>query len=252
MEYIEHRERAGLSPNSIWKEIAALSAVFSYARQLGIVEINPCLGVKKPKLELVRPNRTPSAGEVVRILQHMKPRPRRYCITLFATGCRRAELSNCNVGDFDVENRLLTIVRKGGRVRTIPLNDEAVRGIQAELAERPRAKPDEPLFKGKYGARVKTIRKTLMTACEKAGVLPVTHHGLRHAFATELKKKKIDLLTLSRLMGHSSVVITDKLYIEDPTEDMHKASQKLSIGVDPNQKVVQKVVHNVPKKNRKR
>ena len=269
MAYIEHRQRCrpyqslentkrkrtvtreNISPNTIWREVAALSAVFGYARQLGIVERNPCLGVKKPKLNLGHPNRTPTVDEVVKIFQYMPERACRFAVALFASGCRFSELSNCDIVDADLKSGRLTITRKGGKVRQVPINDEVRGAIEAELAERPKAKPEEPLFKGKYGGRVKRIRGTLMTACNKAGVPPVTHHSLRHGFASTMKQHT-DLLTVSRLMGHSSIHITVNMYIEVPDEGMHEAAQKLTLGVDLSKKVGQKVGHNTPNKSRKK
>ena len=145
----------------------------------------------------------------------------------------------------------MTIVRKGGRVRDIPINDEFRSAIEAELAERPKAKPDEPLFKGKYGGRVKTIRKTLMTACEKAKVGNVTHHGLRHAFAPTALKEN-DLLTVSRLLAHRSIGVTANIYAKVLSDDLREASQKITLGVDLSKKVVQKVGHSVPNRSRKK
>ncbi len=160
-------------------------------------------------------------------------------------------MSACNVGDFDIENRQLTITRKGGKVKSIPVNDELLGAIQAGLVERPKAKSDEPLFRGKYGERMKAIRRTLDIACKKAGVEHVTHHSMRHAFATAMLQK-VDLLTVSRLLGHSSIQITANMYVEVPEDYMHEAAQKITLGVDLSKKVGQKVGPSAPKRSRKK
>ena len=48
-------------------------------------------------------------------------------------------------------------------------------------------------------------------------------HTLRHTFATRSIESKMDIKTLSEILGHSSVEITLKLYVH-PTYEMKKAS----------------------------
>lgn len=47
-------------------------------------------------------------------------------------------------------------------------------------------------------------------------------HVARHTFAVLSIKKGIDVHLLSRLMGHSSIVITEKVYADYIQSDVHK------------------------------
>ena len=47
-------------------------------------------------------------------------------------------------------------------------------------------------------------------------------HDLRHAFATRLIRKGVDLYRVSRLLGHSSVTTTER-YLHLATDDLEAA-----------------------------
>ena len=73
-------------------------------------------------------------------------------------------------------------------------------------------KPDDLLFPGKPTTKPDadtTIRKAMKAAAEKAGIKRrVYPHVLRHSYATGLLEAGVDLLTISRLLGHASFVTT--------------------------------------------
>lgn len=48
-------------------------------------------------------------------------------------------------------------------------------------------------------------------------------HELRHSFGSILYSKGVDIVTISKLMGHSSIEITVKLYVHDDMALMHNA-----------------------------
>ncbi|MGN6792437.1 MAG: tyrosine-type recombinase/integrase [Streptosporangiaceae bacterium] len=53
--------------------------------------------------------------------------------------------------------------------------------------------------------RVKSLGK-------KAGLPPITFHGLRHGAATMLRAAKVDLKTVSEMLGHATVQFTSDVY----------------------------------------
>lgn len=58
---------------------------------------------------------------------------------------------------------------------------------------------------------------------KKIGINYVNFHTLRHTFATRSIESKMDIKTLSELLGHSSVEITLKLYVH-PSYELKKTS----------------------------
>ena len=53
---------------------------------------------------------------------------------------------------------------------------------------------------------------------------------MRHTYATDEIRKGMPIYTLSKLMGHSNVVVTEK-YAHLYTEDLHEAKRKVATNV---------------------
>ena len=78
----------------------------------------------------------------------------------------------------------------------VPLIPEAVTLFQRMLAEYPDTGRATPVF------LVRESQKALTRAAEKVGVARITHHGLRHLFATICIESGVDIPTVSRWLGH--------------------------------------------------
>ena len=50
-------------------------------------------------------------------------------------------------------------------------------------------------------------------------------HEMRHTFGSILYERGVDIVTISKLMGHSSIEITVKLYVHDSLEKRWKLSK---------------------------
>ena len=55
---------------------------------------------------------------------------------------------------------------------------------------------------------LKKIRNAFLLACNRAGIKNLRFHDLRHTFATRLVLAGVDLATVSKLLGHSSITMT--------------------------------------------
>ena len=224
------RLKEGVSPNGAHKEWSTLSAIFRYAAELGLVAANPVLAVRKPRIKLVQPNRTPTEDELLQILHHMHPSCRRFFLACCNTGCRRGELRNCNVSDADLDRKVLVVTGKGSKTRALPMNEQFFEVVKVELESRPNAKPNDPLFVSRLGRRYGSMRKALNSACDRAGVERVSHHSLRHGYASLLGERGVDLFHISQLLGHSSVVVTHTVYVKQPDAPLRQAAESFSIG----------------------
>ena len=65
----------------------------------------------------------------------------------------------------------------------------------------------------------------------------MTPHEYRHTYGTLLYQAGTELLTLSRIMGHSSVRVTQKTYVHDTVDD---AAARVRFPAPPVEKSVDK------------
>jgi site-specific recombinase XerD len=131
--YIRLRQKKGAAPSTIFKELAALSAVFTFLVREEELLQNPVLAVQKPKLRTVRPNYAPTLSEVNLIFEKLHNWARRFFLALCTTGCRLGEIQKANIGDVDFDRGTLRVIRKGGKAQHIPLNPEALACIEEEV-----------------------------------------------------------------------------------------------------------------------
>jgi integrase len=102
------------------------------------------------------------------------------------------------------DERPNSIILRG--TKSVSSRDREVPKIPAlrELLERMRRRRDE-MGRALSGRafRVGQCREALQTACQKVGIERLTHHSLRHFFATLCIESGVDIPTVSRWLGHS-------------------------------------------------
>ncbi|GAA0279330.1 hypothetical protein GCM10009539_78980 [Cryptosporangium japonicum] len=134
---------------------------------------------------------------------------------LYATGVRVSELCGLDVDDIDRERRLLRVVGKGNRERTVPYGVPAERAISTWLAHgrpalaTPRSGP--ALLLGVRGGRLdpRTARQIVHDRLRDVpGAPDLGPHGLRHTAATHLLAGGADLRTVQELLGHATLATT--------------------------------------------
>jgi len=113
------------------------------------------------------------------------------------TGARKKEAKHVVWADVDfARGRLHLRITKGGQARFVPLIGDAVSLLQRLQAERLDTADDAPVLK------VNESQKSMDAAAKKAGIARITHHDLRHLFATTCIEAGVDIPTVSRWMGH--------------------------------------------------
>ena len=74
---------------------------------------------------------------------------------------------------------------------------------------------NERIFKLEQGKRIypSTPNGRLLKLCQKARIQEISMHGLRHTHASLLMYEGITLSTISRRLGHASLVTTQRVYL---------------------------------------
>jgi integrase/recombinase XerC len=134
---------------------------------------------------------------------------------LYASGIRVSELVGLDVDDVDRDRRLLRVLGKGRKERTVPYGAPAERALDAWLTRgRPALATERSgpaLLLGVRGGRLdqREARRTVHTAVAAApGAPDIGPHGLRHSAATHLLEGGADLRIVQELLGHSTLATT--------------------------------------------
>lgn len=144
------------------------------------------------------------------------------------TGARFGELVAMRARDVNIRTKQVYVAEsKSGRPRHIPINPEGV-DLFKELTVG--CTGEDLLFLKKDGTpwgKNHHVRM-LEAACKIAKVRPaVSFHQLRHTYASHLAQAGIDLLTISKLLGHADIRITSRHYAHLADKTLAAAVKKL-------------------------
>jgi len=179
-----------------------------------------------------RPKRLPTVlsrhdvDELIQCTENLKHRT--FLMTLYSGGLRFSEAAHLRIPDIDSKRMMIRIASgKGSKERLVPLSPRLLKELRVYWRK---YKPTDLLFPGKTPSKIyadTTIRKAMKQAGEKAGIKRrIYPHVLRHSYATGLLEAGVDLLTISKLLGHASFVTT-MVYLHCRREHLHSVPSPL-------------------------
>jgi site-specific recombinase XerD len=154
-----------------------------------------------------------SQEEVAQLIDAaLTPFHRTVLMTLYATGVRRAELTQLKVTDVDSKRMVVHIKGgKGRKDRDVMLSPKLLKELREHWC-RLKRKPSVWLFPGNsdHSGDMPITTKVVWQACQaaakRAGIQKDVHpHTMRHCFATHLLEQGADLRTIQLLLGHSDL-----------------------------------------------
>lgn len=137
---------------------------------------------------------------------------------LYASGLRVTELIGLPMAAIARDQGSLTIRGKGDKERMVPIGRSAQTALTAWLGHRNALDltPKQMRFvfpsRGRLGHLTRQrFHQMLNALAVEAGIDPtrVSPHVLRHAFATHLLERGVDLRSLQMMLGHSDVATTE-------------------------------------------
>jgi integrase/recombinase XerD len=144
------------------------------------------------------------------------------------TGMRIGEICRVQCGDLDLENGSLMVRPFGRSVKSKPrpvfLGKAAKQAVWIYLSKREYEKDDLLFDLNENG-----IRRILRSIGDRAGVDKVHPHRFRHTFAIEFLRNQRDPFTLMRLLGHSTLTMTNH-YLDIVDADLAKSHGLASPG----------------------
>lgn len=253
----QERPAKALSRQSVLHVHRVLHTAFKQAVKWRMIGVNPAADASPPTVPF-RQSRGFTKDEIGRMLAAACDDAEGYCAQalLLTTGIRRSELLGLGLDTIDLEESVISICRTvtdvGGRavVRDVPktktsrrtlsipaaivalIRQQKARVLEAALAWGAEyAREPMFLFPGLAGAPMSPMTMTVRLRqfrrrAKIEGVQPV--HGWRHAAATLLIADGADVKTTQARLGHSTPVITLRLYADKVDERDRAAGEQLA------------------------
>lgn len=255
------REEDGYSYSTVKKVYTCLNEALRYATVRKFIVENPMLLVEMPAEALFKTKEigffTVRECELIieEAMRVYSTGRRVYAygdafVLLMLTGLRLGELIGLKPSDYDAANKMLKVRRTVHKVRKrddegnllpgrelqvanttktysgrrdIPLPELAVKSIERMMNDHPYSKHLVCNTKGAM-ATPEQIDRTFHYLLKNVGLERSGVHKLRHTYASILfSSRKVDIKTISRLMGHATPTITLNIYTHIADRIPHEA-----------------------------
>ncbi len=201
-------------------ELRTIRSALHQAKKWGLISEVPITG--KNLLKVPSDTIALSESEVKQLLDSIQePWLRSIVLVAVYTGLRRNELCRLTWSDFDEVRGLLTVHEsKAGKARCIPVSE----GVTQILVSIPKTGDRIFTLDGKQPVQGSWVSHLFKRYCRKLGLSEKIHfHTLRHTCASIMVRNGVSLFHTSKVLGHSSVVVTEKFYAHMGVEDLRGA-----------------------------
>lgn len=150
---------------------------------------------------------------------------------LLSTGVRQNSLINIKIKDVGFDTSTVTVsVTKNRKPLIIPLNADILSILKEYLKYRQAEDENEYLFCNEYGDKLvkSTCYHALYEYNKRRGVETTGIHRLRHTFAKQWVISGGNVVSLQKILGHSSLEITQN-YINLLVSDVAKDVEEFNI-----------------------
>ncbi len=211
----------GKSAATVNRKMASLRAFYQYLMQNKLIETNPTINIKSPRIERKEIEYL-TIGEIDTLLD--KPdgsmkglRDRAILELLYATGIRVSEVVEMNLNDVNLRMGFVACTGEHGKARIIPMGRPARAAVEEYIYDiRPKLvregeNTEDALFVNYAGSRLtrQGLWKLLKEYAKLANLENrLTPQTLRNSFAVHMIQNGADLKSLQELMGHEDISAT--------------------------------------------
>ena len=218
-EIQEYLRKTNKSSKTTARYLTSINNFYKYLEENKCLSINPCDGIKMPKLEKKLPDYL-TVEEVdklldIRVSTAYDLRNKAMLEVLYATGMRISELCNLTMSNLFLEDHLVKVMGKGSKERLIPINDIAIQSLEEYLKfgrnDLLGTKSCEYVFISSRHTKItrQAFFKYIKKLCQEKGIKKnINPHILRHSFATHMLANGADLRIVQELLGHSDISTT--------------------------------------------
>lgn len=145
-------------------------------------------------------------------------------LLLFTTGIRNSELINIEAANVDFKHLTIYLTHtKNGEARYTPIVEPVAEVLKKLISQNNNSKwlfPKKDCITSHVS--VEASRSLLARTKKALNIEVLSAHKLRHLFATTLLRQGTDIKTVSKLLGHKSIRITERYLDLTDTEIMQK------------------------------
>ncbi|MDL9936251.1 tyrosine recombinase XerC [Gordonia sp. ABSL1-1] len=239
--WLAENTRRGAARTTVARQVSSAKVFCAWAVREQIMDSDPAQRLRAPKAHRTLPA-VLSPEQAEKAMATSAPdqgnpddpialRDRVIMELLYATGIRVGELCGVDIGDIDRERRVLRVIGKGDKERSVPYGRRAAEAIDRWLregrAELAGERSGAALLLGARGGRLdqRMARAVVNRAVEAADGPAMGPHGLRHSAATHLLEGGADLRVVQELLGHSSLATT-QIYTHVSVERLRAVHQQ--------------------------
>ena len=196
------------SPSRYNAGLGIVRGIFQIGVEAGSLYRNPAIGLKRARVRL-KTLTLPTFEQFEKFVQELAAgggRDSKNCANLVRFlafgGLRKTEAATITWADCDFEKGEI-VVRgdpetgtKNWTIRRVPMIPDMRKLLECLKTAKPEALPSQPVM------GVRECQKSMDRAAKAVGMARITHHDLRHLFATLCIESGVDIPTVSRWLGH--------------------------------------------------
>jgi len=239
--FIAQLHRKGLGGRSCQRMLSSLRSFFSYLLRHKMISNNPAQGLRAPK----SPRKLPQLLDVDQVnglltMGTTGVLALRDCAIMeliYSSGLRLAETVALDIAGIDSDDRTVTVLGKGNKMRVVPVGTQALDAVQGWLKRRGElaAEGEKALFVSTRGSRLthRAVQARIKKWSIQQGVsIDVHPHMLRHSFASHMLESSHDLRAVQELLGHADISTTqiythvDFQYLANVYDQAHPRARK--------------------------
>ena len=221
-----------LAKSTVSGKIWVLKKMYSWSREENLIPTNPFTGLSGPRTGPRSIAYVPSIYAMARLMEqpdtttHLGLRNRACLELLYGSGIRAQELLDIRLNCLNLKDRYVIVKGKGGHERLAIFGEAAQWWLEQYLSVRGaifigKEPIGQKLFIHRRSAMSYEMLRTMVKDyANSAGFGMISAHSLRHAFATHLYQRGVNIRVIQQLLGHAYLETTT-IYSHALTHEMH-------------------------------
>lgn len=231
-DFLRDLSGSGRNNRTLARKATTIKNFFQFCYRSDLITKNPAQNLSIPKYDKKLPKYF-SEKEMIALLNipdlssKFGIRNRAIMELIYSSGLRISEISNCNLGQVDLNEKQIRVIGKGNKERIVPLSSKAKIALRnySKIRNQFVSKfSNDIFFLSKSGRQLtpneirEILSRYINLVAKTKGYSP---HSIRHSFATHLLARGADLRAVQEMLGHANLSTTE-IYTHLTLKDLKK------------------------------